>query len=80
MDVQDIHFDMMFPNFDHDYLCGEIGGMDLEFDPTQWSWSNLKTLWQVVWQTKGEIITGYIVKDDIVIGLYDIEDAVMNKK
>jgi hypothetical protein len=33
-----------------------------------------------VWQTKGEIITGYIVKDDIVIGLYDIEDAVMNKK
>ena len=44
VDVQDIHFDMMFPNFDHDYLCGEIGGMDLEFDPTQWSWSNLKTL------------------------------------
>jgi len=42
--------------------------MDLEFDPTQWSWSNLKTLYDTsCGETKNEIITAYIVN-----GVYDI--------
>ena len=74
MDVEDIHFDMMFPNFEHDYIYGEIDGMDLEFDPTQWPWSNLKTLYDTsCGESCEEIIQDYTFKNDLANGVYDIE-------